>query len=261
MLVALTCVYMAFVYAVFYMLLVIFPDIFEGIYGFSAGESGLAFIMMFTGSIITVVAQNIYDRYSPALVRRHPTKQAEYLRLPPACVGGPLFVVSLFWLGWTAKISVPWIVPLLSMIPYGVAYQMIFMSMINCKFQQANPPRRKTKAQMKCGEHTMLTFGFFCRRLDVADAYGIYASSALAACAAARSVAGAVIPLAVASMVETLGIAWSCSLLAFISLGLSFVPLGFIIWGEKIRAGSKFSSRLQTEPHPELELTRSLSMA
>lgn len=73
--------------------------------------------------------------------------------------------------------------------------------------------------------------------------------------------AGAVIPLAVDSMVDTLGIAWSCSLLAFISMGLSFVPFGFIVWGEKIRAESKFSKRLQSEPHPEVELTRSVSMA
>lgn len=95
---------------------------------------------------------------------------------------------------------------------------------------------------------------------DVADAYGIFASSALAACAAARSIAGAVIPLAVDSMIDTLGIAWSCSLLAFISLALSFVPVGFIIWGERIRAGSNFSKRLQDQSHPELELTRSMSM-
>lgn len=133
MLVALTCVYMAFVYAVFYMLLEIFPEIFEGIYGFTAGESGLAFVMMFTGSIITVALAHLYDRYAPAIVRRHPNKQAEYLRLPLACVGGPLFVISLFWLGWTSRASVHWIVPLLSMIPYGAAYQLIFMSMINCE--------------------------------------------------------------------------------------------------------------------------------
>lgn len=133
MLVALTCVYMAFVYAVFYMLLEIFPEIFQGIYGFTAGESGLAFVMMFTGSIITVALSHTYDRYAPSITCRHPNKHAEYLRLPLACVGGPLFVVSLFWLGWTSRASIPWIVPLLSMIPYGAAYQLIFMSMINCK--------------------------------------------------------------------------------------------------------------------------------
>ncbi|ROW04220.1 hypothetical protein VSDG_00930 [Cytospora chrysosperma] len=227
MLVALTCVYMAFVYAVFYMLLEIFPEIFQGIYGFTAGESGLAFIMMFAGAILSNIFAWYYDRFAQSIVRRYPSKHAEYLRLPLACIGGPSFAVALFWLGWTSRPSIPWIVPLLSMIPYGFGYQLIFMAMINY----------------------------------VADAYGIFASSALAACAATRSVAGAIIPLAVDSMVAKLGIAWSCSVLALISCALSLVPFGFIIWGERIRAASNFSKNLQNAPHPELELTRSVSLA
>lgn len=115
-------------------LLEIFPEIFVGIYGFTAGESGLAFVMMFAGSIITVICSYVFDRFGQKWVRRNPNKQPEFLRLPLACVGGPLFVIALFWLGWTAHASIPWIVPLLSMIPYGVAYQMIFMAMINCMF-------------------------------------------------------------------------------------------------------------------------------
>lgn len=90
--------------------------------------------MMFAGSIVTVATSYLYDKYAQGFIRRHPNKQAEYMRLPMACVGGPLFVVSLLWLGWTSRRSVPWIVPLLSMIPYGVAYQMIFMAMINCEY-------------------------------------------------------------------------------------------------------------------------------
>lgn len=115
-------------------LLEIFPAIFEGIYGFTAGESGLAFVIMFAGSVITVVCAYIFDRCAQPYIRRHPHKQAEYLRLPLACVGGPLFVIALFWLGWTSKPSIPWVVPLLSIIPYGIAYQMIFMAMINCEY-------------------------------------------------------------------------------------------------------------------------------
>lgn len=94
---------------------------------------------------------------------------------------------------------------------------------------------------------------------DIADAYGIYASSALAACAAARSVAGAVIPLAIDSMLNNLGVAWSCTVLALISCVLCLVPFGFIIWGEKIRAGSDFSSKLHHQ-EPNLELVRSMSL-
>lgn len=114
-------------------LLEIFPDIFQGIYGFTAGESGLAFVIMFAGSVITVICSYFFDRCAQPFIRRHPQKQAEYLRLPLACVGGPLFVIALFWLGWTARPSIHWVVPLLSIVPYGVAYQMIFMAMINCE--------------------------------------------------------------------------------------------------------------------------------
>lgn len=114
-------------------LLEIFPAIFEGIYGFSAGESGLAFVIMFAGSVITVLCSHVFDRCAQPFIRRNPNKQAEYLRLPLACIGGPLFVISLFWLGWTARASIHWVVPLLSIIPYGIAYQMIFMAMINCE--------------------------------------------------------------------------------------------------------------------------------
>ena len=72
-----------------------------------------------------------YDAYAPAVGARHPAKRAEYLRLPMACVGGPLFVVSLLWLGWASSPSIHWSVPLLSMIPYGGAYLIIFTAMIN----------------------------------------------------------------------------------------------------------------------------------
>ena len=157
------------------------------------------------------------------MTAKYPNKHAEVLRLPPACVGGPFFVIALLWLGWASRSEIHWIVPLLATIPYGFAYQMIFMAMTNY----------------------------------IADAYGIYAASALAACGATRSICGALIPLGVNSLVDALGIAWSCTLLALISAVLCVVPFCFIVWGERIRAASRFSSQLQ--PRPELELTRTIS--
>ena len=166
-----------------------------------------------------------YDRHAPRLTAKYPNKYAEVLRLPPACAGGPCFVVALLWLGWASKPEIPWIVPLLATIPYGFAYQSIFMAMINY----------------------------------IADAYGIYAASALAACGATRSICGALIPLGVDDLVGSLGVAWSCTLLASISAVLCVVPFCFIVWGEKIRAASRFSSQLQ--PQCELDLIRTISLA
>ncbi|KAK0720300.1 major facilitator superfamily domain-containing protein [Lasiosphaeris hirsuta] len=227
MLLSLTCVYMAFLYAVFYMLVRIFPFIFQGVYGFSAGISGVAFSIMGLGTFAACFAFLWYDSIAPSISAKHPEKKAEYLRLPVACASGPAFVVSILWLGWASKPDVPWIVPLLAMVPYGFAYQLIYTAMINY----------------------------------IADAYGIYSASALAACAMTRSIAGALIPLATDKMLESLGISWSCTVLAVIGAGLGFVPLLFIMYGEKIRQGSRFSAslRVQTGNPQGPELMRSLS--
>ncbi|KAH8891842.1 major facilitator superfamily transporter [Thozetella sp. PMI_491] len=225
MLLTSTCIYMAFVYASFYMLLVISTRIFQNIYHFSPGISGVCFLMIALGTIIGCCIQVWFDnRLAPRLAAKHPRKRPEYLRLPLACIGGPCFMISLLWLGWSAKAEIHWIVPLLATVPYGLANQLIFMALINY----------------------------------VADAYGVYSASALAACGATRSFAGALIPLAVTNMLEALGIAWSCTLLAFIAAALCAVPFCFIIWGEKIRSRSRFSSGLQQQA--EMGLTRSISL-
>jgi hypothetical protein len=46
-------------------------------------------------------------------------------------------------------------------------------------------------------------------------------------------------------MVDGLGIAWSCTVLAGVSAGLALVPFGFIAYGERIRAASRFSAALK----------------
>ncbi|KAK0652851.1 major facilitator superfamily domain-containing protein [Cercophora newfieldiana] len=227
MLLGLTCLYLAFVYAIFYMLVKIFPAIFQGIYGFSAGMSGVAFSMMGLGTFIGAGVALWYATFAPSVSAKHPKKREEYLRLPMACVGGPPFVLSLLWLGWSSSPDIHWSVPLLSMLPYGSAYLLIFVAMINY----------------------------------IADAYVVYSASALAACSMTRSIAGALIPLATDKMLDSLGVAWSCTVLAIISAGLGVVPFLFIAYGEKIRAASRFSNEIRADSgRPEgNELTRSIS--
>jgi len=40
-------------------------------------------------------------------------------------------VISCFWVGWTARKDVPWIVPALSGIPFGIGYLLLFMALLN----------------------------------------------------------------------------------------------------------------------------------
>jgi hypothetical protein len=72
--------------------------------------------------------------------------------------------------------------------------------------------------------------------------------------------AGTLLPLAIEDMVDGLGIAWSCTVLAGVSAGLALVPFGFIAYGEKIRAGSRFSAALKPGEENEGDLARVTSL-
>ncbi|KAK0735385.1 major facilitator superfamily domain-containing protein [Apiosordaria backusii] len=197
MVVILTSLYIAFIYSVFYMMVQMYYAIFVGVYGFSPGVSGLMFTIIGVGTIIGCFICWWCDPITVRLSAKHPTKRAEYLRLPLACIGGPFFVASILWIGLSARPDVHWAVPLVA------------------------------------------TY--------VADAYGIYSASALAALGTTRSIAGALLPLAIEDMLEALGIAKSCALLAGISAILAAVPFCFVAYGDKIRARSKFSTALKNK--------------
>lgn len=63
-------------------------------------------------------------------------------------------------------------------------------------------------------------------------------------------------------MFNRLGVAWACSLIAFISLGVSVIPFAFIRYGDRIRANSKFCQELKRIKEAErLELEREERLA
>jgi hypothetical protein len=79
-----------------------YPIVFGGVYNFSPGEQGLAFLPIGVGAAIAGAIYMCWDRYYEAQSLRSPppawTQVEEYVRLPLACFGGPLFVIALFWL-------------------------------------------------------------------------------------------------------------------------------------------------------------------
>jgi hypothetical protein len=135
----------------------------------------------------------------------------EMRRLPLACIAGPFFVVSAFWLGWTARESVHWIVPTLAGILFGMGYLCLFMALLNY----------------------------------LVDAYEIFAASAMAAASLSRSSFGAILPFAAKPMYRAMGVAWATSLLGFFSLALCVVPFVFVKWGGKMRDRSPFCQYLR----------------
>lgn len=180
-----------------------------------------AFLPIGIGAAACSLLFLVYDSYlARAQARKTPWSQIEeYRRLPLACVGGPLYVVSLFWIGWSAKADVHWIVPILSGITFGMGFLLIFMAMLNY----------------------------------LTDAYETYAASAQGIASTCRSIFGAILPLASKNMFEALGIHWACSLLAFLSLGMAIIPFAFIKYGDRIRANSKFCQELKAMKAQQLK--------
>ncbi|KAL8996490.1 MAG: hypothetical protein Q9169_003999 [Polycauliona sp. 2 TL-2023] len=208
-----SCLYLSIAYAIFYLYFEAYPLVFEGVYGFNTGTAGLPFLAIGVGAFL---ATGIFMYWDSMLIRAKKTNALwpqieEYRRLPLACIGGPLYVISLFWLGWTANSNIHWIVPILSGVPFGIGFMLIFMALLNY----------------------------------ITDAYEIFAASAMAATSACRSIFGAILPIAATPMYKTLGIHWASSLLGFLSLAMCIIPFAFIKYGDRIRTNSNFCQELR----------------
>lgn len=208
-----TCAYLSLIYGTFYMYFQAYPIVYQGIYKLSPGVAGLMFLPIFDGAVIATSLFIYYDTYFHKAQRLNKswTRREEARRLPLACIGGPFLVIALFWLGWTSREDIPFYVPMLAGIPFGVGFVLLFIALLNY----------------------------------LTDAYEIFAASAMAAGSCCRSLAGAVLPFATAPMYRNLGVAWATSLLAFLSLGMCAIPFIFLWKGESLRAGSKFSVYLK----------------
>lgn len=211
--------------SIFYIFLQSYPVIFTGVYHFNAGETGLTFLPIAIGAAISAL---MYLCWDSILARAQRAKKPwasneEMRRLPLACIAGPCFVISSFWLGWSAKESVHWIVPTLAGVLFGIGYLCLFMALLNY----------------------------------LVDAYEIFAASAMAAASLTRSSFAAVLPFAAKPMYRAMGVAWATSLLGFFSLVLCVVPFVFLRWGGKMRERSKFCQYLKAKKLEEDEARES----
>lgn len=190
----------AFVYGVFYLLLTTFPMVFTEVYGFSTGISGLTYIGLGVGNVMSLLFFSFTsDRYVRSRIAKGGAKPED--RLPLLVLSGPLIAVGLFWYGWSAQAHTHWIVPILGSTIVGLGNMMFFMPIM----------------------------GY------LVDAFTVYAASAMAANTVLRSIGGALLPLAGRSMYQTLHFGWGNSLLAFLTI--AFTPALFLIYrhGETLR--------------------------
>ncbi|KAJ6185360.1 MFS transporter [Penicillium mononematosum] len=196
--------YCAFMFGLIYLLFTTFPAVFKTTYHFATDISGLAYLGLGVGMIISI---GLFAVLSDKLLKqpREGTIERPELRLILMIWSSPIVPIGFFWYGWSADKVTYWIVPILGTMFIGLGAFLVLMP----------------------------------AQLYLVDAFGSEAAaSALATNTVLRSLFGALLPLAGPPMYGCLGLGWGNSLLAFI--GLAFAPLPFLFYkyGETLR--SKF---------------------
>ncbi|GAW20122.1 hypothetical protein ANO14919_096180 [Xylariales sp. No.14919] len=193
--------YGAFMFGLAYLLFTTFPAVFEETYGFAVDISGLAYLGLGIGMIISI---GLFAMLSDKLLHRSHGGIAARpeLRLILMIWSSPLAPIGFFWYGWSAQSHTHWIVPILGTLIIGLSAFLILLP----------------------------------GQLYLVDAFGAEsAASALAVNTVLRSLFGAFLPLAGPPLYTSLGLGWGNGLLGFI--GLAFVPVPFLFYkyGERLR--------------------------
>lgn len=182
---------------------------FQSAYGSSILLTGLIQLAISVGAAIATALNPIQDRLYLQSAKRNterPGKPIPEARLYFSVPGSLLFTAGLFMYGWSCRSSVPWIVPAIAICLVGIGIYSIYLGVVNY----------------------------------LTDAYEKFAASALSAASLGRNSFGAFLPLASQPLFNNLGFGWAGTLLGFIGLALSIVPVVLLIKGPAIRASSPF---------------------
>ncbi|GAP88678.2 putative multidrug resistant protein [Rosellinia necatrix] len=209
--VAITSLYIAFLYGVVYIIFTTFTFVFEDIYAFNARSAGFVFI---AGGVGNIIGQAFTGIYSDKVVKRNlaqgkeprPEDRLDLVMTIPFALAPP---VGIILYGWTTRSSIHWIVPLISTGIVGFGTLGLFT--------------------------TTLTY--------LVEAFEQHAASVTAANTVWRSILGAVLPLFGLQLYDHLGLGWGNTL-----LGLALLALAPVLWvlhkfGARIRLNPKYQRR------------------
>ncbi|KAJ9608297.1 Synaptic vesicle transporter SVOP [Cladophialophora chaetospira] len=206
--VLLISLYMAVLYGLLYMFFVAYPIVYVEGKGFSEGTTGLMFIPLAIGVVLSAALSPLVNKHYLSLCRKAPNgKPAAEARLIPMMFSCWLIPVGLFIFGWTSYPHLSYWGPMMGGFPVGFGFIFLYNSANNY----------------------------------LVDTYQHQAASALAAKTCIRSFWGASVVLFTEQMYHTLGYQWASSLLAFIALACCAIPYVFYFYGARIRKYSKFA--------------------
>ncbi|BGP32950.1 hypothetical protein JCM10296v2_004736 [Rhodotorula toruloides] len=196
------CTYNSFTYGTLYLLFSSVPIIFEEGHGWTPVQTSLTFLAVLVGTLIAAFINYLYSRFVFARhIDKHGSAPPE-MRLGPMMIGGIVFPVGFFLLGWAPVAG-----KIVGLAFVGVAFLLIFQAGINV----------------------------------LIDAYVQYSASAVAANTFLRSIFAAALPLVAMPLFHNLGVDFACTLLGCIAAALGFVPFALYRYGPQLRGMSSFA--------------------
>ena len=140
------------VYGITFLIFTAFPIVFEQGRHWSQGVSGLSYVGVLVGQILSMFFYVFLEVNHQKKIATIPGKAKPEGRLQPAMIGALFLPIGLFWFAWSTYPQVHWIVSILGGAFFGFGQVLLYISLINY----------------------------------VVDAYTVYAASALAANAILR---------------------------------------------------------------------------
>jgi hypothetical protein len=191
---------------ILYLCFVAYPIVFRELRGWSLGISGLAFLGIGIGTMITICSAGLIRRLIEAHKPDPKTgEQRPEAMMAPVCIAAVCIPVGELWFAWTcAPASIHWSLSIAAGIPFGAGNGAVFIYASNY----------------------------------LVHSYGIYAASAMAGNAVIRSFLGGTLPLAGPPMYRALGPNWASTLLGLLEVAIIPIPFVFYKYGHKIREKS-----------------------
>lgn len=207
LIVFLVAVYMSVLYGLLYMFFVAYPIVYQGGKGYSAGITGLMFIPIALGVLLSAACAPIVNNHYLKMYKKYNGSPPAEVRLIPMMFSCWLIPIGLFIFAWTSYPHLSWVGPAIGGFPVGFGFIFLYNSANNY----------------------------------LVDSYQHQAASALAAKTFLRSFWGAGVVLFTTQMYNRLGDQWASSLLAFIALACCAIPFVFYRYGATIRKKSKYA--------------------
>ena len=206
--------YIALIYSIIYLWFEAFPIVFIDTYGFTLVELGVSYSSVYIGMFIgsSLYIAYMYFAFTRKLLEGRAEEVTPEVFLPPTIVGSVVMPIGIFIFGWCASANQHWIGCLIGATLFGAGGFTVIQALFN--YMGMSFPR--------------------------------YMASAFGGNAVLRSLMAGCFPLFGAPLFNNLKtrkfpVAWGCTILALISVGMIAIPVTFYWLGPRIRAKSKYS--------------------